>query len=153
MTLKSLPWCAVLALAASLIAGCDRYRITLNEQTLSEPLPLFSDFQVADAALRTCLQQAIIDQGIRHKEDLQTLSCSHGGIASLEGIEVFSGLRTLNLGNNQILGIAPLLFLGNLKALNLVDNPKLDCDQANKLKAQLPDSSALALPQHCIEPR
>ncbi|MGD9662371.1 MAG: leucine-rich repeat domain-containing protein [Porticoccaceae bacterium] len=138
-----------LMIVAGMLSACDRYRVTLNDRPISEPLPLFTNFQVADAALQNCLQQAIIDQGIRRKQDLQTLICSHAGITSLEGIEFFSSLHTLNLANNNLSNVSPLLFLGNLDAVNLEGNPSLDCDSSDKLAAHLPENGTLILPEHC----
>ncbi|MCK9504004.1 MAG: hypothetical protein M0Q95_07450 [Porticoccaceae bacterium] len=138
-----------LLIIAGLLSACDRYRVTLNDRPISEPLPLFTNFEVADAALQNCLQQAVIDQSIRRKHDLETLICSHAGITSIEGIQLFSSLSTLNLANNNLTDVSPLLFLGNLDAVNLEGNPALDCTGTKNLAAHLPQDGTLILPEHC----
>lgn len=140
----------VLAGLAATISACDRYRVTLNDQSISEPPPVLTDFQVADTALQTCLDQAVKDQGIRRTTDLETLNCSHGNIKSLDGLQLFSRIRTLNLGNNTLTTIEPLFSLVNLQALNLEENPSLNCTEARKLATQLAEASAVALPEHCL---
>ena len=135
--------------AALTIAGCDRYRVTLNERVVSEPPKLLGDIRLADKALATCLAQTIEDQRVRTVADLTTLVCTNAGIASLDGIETLSAIDTLNLASNSLTSTAPLLFLGNLTAVNLADNPALACDEAAKLRDHLPDRGTLILPEHC----
>ena len=131
------------------IAGCDRYRVTLNERVVSEPPRLLGDIRLADKALATCLAQTVEDQRIRTVADLTTLVCTNAGIASLDGIETLSAIETLNLASNRLTSAAPLLFLGNLTAVNLADNPELSCDEAARLRDHLPDQGTLILPEHC----
>ena len=135
--------------AAALLSACDRYLVTVNEQPVSQPRPLFSDFEVPDRGLNDCLRQAIADGEIRRPGQLEALTCSHAGIVSLEGIQVFSNLRTVNLANNRIVDPEPLLFLGTLHSVSLVENPDLDCDKLAALKAQLPPSGELHSPSQC----
>ena len=139
---------AIAALAA-LLSGCNRYLITVNDQPVSEPPPLLKGFRIADIALDTCVHQAITDRAIRQQTELETLICSHAGIASLEGIEFFSRLHTLNLANNNLTSIAPLLFMGSLHSVNLEKNPELDCNEVAKLAAQLPSGGKLVYPEQC----
>ena len=72
------------------------------------PLPLFSDYATADAALAACVQQAIEDQRVTRAEELKDLKCSKAGVASLAGIELFTGLQRLGLDGNRIASVAPL---------------------------------------------
>lgn len=131
------------------ISGCDRYRITLNDATISEPKTLLKNIEVADAGLKSCIEQVIADKGIRYKEDLKLLNCSHGNVTSLEGIQQFTKIHTLNLGNNLITDITPLLFLGELAALNLEGNDKLPCKGLANLKGQMAGEQNLIAPEHC----
>lgn len=129
------------------IAACDRYRITFNERTVSEPPPLFTDFEVSDYGLRNCLAQTIGERGIRRAGELVRLVCSHAGISSLDGIEIFTELATLGLANNQLTTIEPLLRLGKLRSVSLTANPQLDCGQA--LMLEQATGAEIQLPEHC----
>lgn len=152
-----------------LLAGCADYEFTVNEKRVYSPLPLFTDFQVADAALHDCIQQTIVDQKISNAGQLQVLHCSHAGIVSLQGLEVFTQLLSLYVPHNAISDITPLLHLVELEeldleanqlittgglaslpqlvSLNLKGNPQLQCasTEAAQQKARL----ELSLPRHC----
>ena len=140
-----------LALAALLMAvsGCDRYRVTVNERVISEPGRVLASVDVADDALKACIEQTARDRQIRTTDQLRTLVCTHGGIRDLEGIQVFSKLGTLNLANNELTTIAPLLFLGSLESVNLEGNGELDCGEVKSLQKQLPGDATLIAPGHC----
>lgn len=112
----------VLALSLLLLAGCAGYSYTINEREVFSPAPLFSGYEIADAALAGCVQQAIEDQRVTRAEDLRDLQCSQAGIASLAGIEVFTGLRRLGLDGNALGSVAALEALGDLSLLQLRDN-------------------------------
>lgn len=130
-------------------SGCDRYRVTLNDATISEPKTYLQNIDIADPSLKACIEQVVADREIRYKEDLTSLNCSHGNVASLEGIQQFNKIHTLNLGNNLITDVSPLLFLGDLAAVNLEDNDNLRCDDLAKLKAQMAGEQTLVAPTHC----
>lgn len=130
-----------------LLSGCDRYLFTFNERVVSEPPPLLTEFEVEDAALQTCLEQTIRDKKVRRPQELSQLRCTHAGIGNLEGIEVFSQLETINLADNQLDSIRPLLFLGQLNSANLEGNADLDCSEVSNLREQL--EGELRAPEHC----
>ena len=108
--------------AALLATGCGGYSFTLNDQTLFEPPPLFSDYRIADAALSACVRQAIADAGITRAEDLHDLNCSSAGIRSLAGIEVFIGLERIGLDGNALQSLSPLEVLTGLKLVQARSN-------------------------------
>ena len=138
----------VLAVAGTL-AGCDRYRVTLNERVMSEPPGLLRDVTVADPALQGCIDQTIVDLEIHTIDGLDTLVCTNAGIKSVDGIEALTHLRTLNLASNQLTTVAPLQFLGKLTSVNLVDNDQLACEDIAKLRQHLPGDGTLAAPKQC----
>lgn len=129
-----------------LLMGCNRYQITFNEQPIHTPPKLFTDYQIPDPALRNCVAQTVHDQGIAAAQDLRRLVCSNAGIASLDGIAIFSGLETLNLSSNALGSIAPLLAMPSLTQVDLRGNPGLDCRQATTLTAS---GVAATIPPHC----
>lgn len=162
--------CYVTCLSAALLGGCQGYDLIFNEQVVYSPKPLFSDFEVPDKALRTCLGQAIVDNRVTAADMLAGLNCSSAGIADLQGLSVFTGLSTLHLSSNQIRNLVELGSLTNLEELNLSDNlvidatpltvlpglRKLDLRNNNALQCphteQLRQVSLLLLPKHCKQP-
>ena len=105
-----------------LLWACQGYDFTVNDKVVYRAAPPFVDYTVADAALGECLKQAILDQAVTSAGQLTTLNCSHAGIASLQGIEVFTGLGALRLSSNTIADVQPLARLPALLELYLADN-------------------------------
>ena len=148
-------------------AACESYDFTVNEKLVYSPKPLFSDFTAPDAALQQCLEQAVIDGKITSASELTTLNCSHAGVTSLEGLQLFTAisrlklssnnirtiaplaaltiLEVLHLDSNQIVDTTPLLDLPALQELNLAQNPQLLCPSGSSLMAV----ETLTLPGHC----
>jgi len=153
----------------SLLSGCQNYQMTLNEAIVYTPPQVFTDFTTQDPRLRNCLDQAIKDQKVTRASDLRRLSCSHAGITSLIGLEIFLGLEELQLSHNNLTQLKPLALLGKLKVL-LVDhnklahipevltlgkleriesqgNPSLNCRDLDQLSANF--KGELKLPKQC----
>ncbi len=166
-------WKSAAPLLATLICltACGPYSITVNDNELYSPPTLFTNFKMKDGQLRDCLDQTIKDKAITQPNQLKRLACTHAGIQSLKGIEVFSQLEALNLNDNQLTGITPLARLGQLKqvllkgnrlkdaaallnllkleSLDIRDNPHLSCDDLNQLRTI--SSAQLSLPVQCEE--
>jgi hypothetical protein len=134
-----------LSVAAALF-GCERYAVTLNQQPVYTPPPLYSDFAVADLALRDCIKQTIIDSKVTRVEQLTALTCRHAGLTSLAGLEHFAFLQELDLSHNQLLDARVLAKLPQLKALKIQENPALRCDTLVEL-AQT--EVHITAPAHC----
>ena len=130
------------------IAACDRYQVTLNEREIYAPPILFGDYEILDPALRNCVAQAINDQKITVAEELKLLNCSYGGIVSLTGLDRFTKLETINLSNNKLETIKPLMFFGDLKRLNLQGNSGLSCKDLLSLGQLL--AADLYRPESCL---
>lgn len=141
----------LLVLVFTAIAGCAEYGFTINDKVVYNPEPLFSDFDVADPALQTCLSQAIADAKASSASALQTLNCSHADIASLDGLEMFTGIRQLKLTANRIESIAPLAQLTALEAVYLENNRITDAVPLYHLPAlafvDLTGNAGLACPE------
>jgi Leucine-rich repeat (LRR) protein len=155
-----------------LTAGCRSYSVSLNNNVVYTPLPLFKDFVITDAHLRTCVEQTINDKKITKAEDLKQLNCSHAGISSLSGLEKFYRIEELNLAENALQSIAPLSSLSQLKVLilrknnltsaepllhmlalqelDISDNAKLACGDLKQLAANFHQGDLkLFLPDQC----
>ncbi|NND66006.1 MAG: hypothetical protein HKN19_00340 [Halioglobus sp.] len=156
------------ALACAGLAGCQGYDFTVNDKVVYRAPTAFVDFNVGDPALAACIEQTIADQDITQVEQLVALNCSHAGIASLAGIEVFKGLAALRLSANQIVDVQPLARLPALLELYLADNqvenagPLLQLEKLRHLDLSGNTSLAcpaaagkggvavLLLPDHCL---
>ena len=135
---------SLLALILAL-GGCADYEFSVNDKLVYTPLPLFSDFSLADPALQTCVSQTISDEKITRVELLEKLNCSHAGISSLEGLDQFANLQILNLGQNQLRNVGVLSLLTELERVNLDGNPELDCASVGNWQTSI----ELTLPPHC----
>ena len=128
----------LVGLALLALAGCENYQVTLNEREIYSPPVLFTDYQIADAGLRACIEQTIIDQSIVRAEQLTALLCTYSGIETLTGLGRFNQLKTINLSNNKLKNIKPLMFFGQLQRVDLSDNPNLNCADIRSLAKLLP---------------
>jgi Leucine-rich repeat (LRR) protein len=129
-----------------LLAGCNRYEITLNDQPIHTPPHLFTDYRIEDPALRDCVAQTIYDNRITAGSQLTRLVCTHAGIADLRGLEIFGALEILNLADNNLTGVEPLLSLPSLTQLDLNANPGLNCSAGATLTAR---GIVVVLPEQC----
>jgi len=163
--------CLGLLLLAS-IAGCKSYSVSLNNNVVYTPLPLFKDFAIADTHLSNCVEQTINDKKITKAEDLKQLNCSHAGITSIAGLEKFYSLEELNLAENNLQSISalrnfsklqililrknnltsaePLLGLLALRELDISENTKLACGDLKQLAANFNKQDLkLIAPEQC----
>lgn len=134
------------ALLIPLLTSCRNYLFTVNEREVYAPPKVFTDYHIADAALRACVAQTLTDLNITRPGQLTRLVCTHANIGDLAGLEVFTSLAQLNLAHNRLTDIRPLLYLSHLTGIDLSANPDLVC--ADALLLQLP-TDRLQLPSHC----
>jgi len=155
--------------ALTALCACADYQFKVNERVVYEPAPLFSGYDIGDAALRDCVAQHIADARITAAAQLEELNCAHAGIADLTGLEIFTGLERLKLSNNaitdagplaplarlnqvyldgnQLRSIMPLRGLEQLGHLDLQNNPALLCMQLEYFSRQ--PQLTLESPAHC----
>ena len=161
-------------LIITMIAGCKTYSVSLNNKVVYTPAPLFKDFVIDDAHLRTCVEQTINDEKITKADDLKQLNCSHAGISSLAGLEKFHQIEQLNLAENVLQSIAPLsnfsqlrvlilrknnltsaeplLHLLALREVDISENAKLGCSDLKQLTANFHQGDLkLTLPEQCAK--
>lgn len=156
---------------AALIAGCKHYSVSLNNNVVYTPPPLFKKFSITDKYLRACVEQTIIDQRITKAEDLKQLNCSHAGISSLAGLETFYAIEQLNLSENILQSIVPLshfsklqilivrknnltnaeplLHMLALQELDISENTQLGCSDIKQFVANAQHDLKLTLPEQC----
>lgn len=161
-------------LLISLIAGCKTYSVSVNNNVVYTPPSLFKDFAIADAHLRACVEQTILDNQITKAEDLKQLNCSHAGINSLAGLEKFHSIEQLNLAENNLQSIVsianfsqlkvlilrknnltsaePLLHLLALREVDISENAKLACSDLKQFAANFHQGDLkLKAPEQCAK--
>lgn len=141
--------CSLLLLLPALAAGCSRYEVTFNDQPVHKPAKTFTDYDIADPALRTCIAQTIRDQRVSHAGELKRLVCTNAGIGSLSGLETFVALEALNLAGNDLAEIKPALALPSLVRVDLSGNSGLVCADASALTER---GVTTTVPPHCRQP-
>jgi Leucine-rich repeat (LRR) protein len=105
-----------------LVVSCADYQFKVNDRVVYTPAPLYAEYKIPDEALRECVKQHVGDGAMTNASQLTELNCSHGGVTSLEGIEVFVGLARLKLSSNAITNVGPLATLSQLTDLYLEGN-------------------------------
>ncbi|WP_170287276.1 leucine-rich repeat domain-containing protein [Halioglobus maricola] len=157
----------ITAVALLVSAGCGSYDLSVNERVVYTPLPLFSEYTLADEALRNCVSTEIERLKITQASQLRDLDCSDLGVESVAGLGIFTSvarlvlsdnrisdptelgklslLRDLQLANNKIVDPRGLYQLPALQSLDLRGNGSLTCP-GNSALLQLDE---LKLPGHC----
>ncbi|RYZ97584.1 MAG: leucine-rich repeat domain-containing protein [Moraxellaceae bacterium] len=156
------------------MAGCKTYSLSVNNNVVYTPPSLFKDFTIADARLRACVEQTILDKQITKAEDLKQLNCSHAGVNSLAGLEKFHAIEQLNLAENALQSVAPITNFSQLKVLilrknnltsaepllhllalrevDLSENAKLACNDLKQVAANFHKGDLkLTLPEQCAK--
>jgi len=162
--IKSLSKRVLVFVSALALGACASYEVSLNDQVLYTPPPLFSDYRIADPALKECVASTIRELKITDANALESLFCPDGNIQSLAGLEQFQAIKKLGLSRNKVnsLDIIGLLknleqvdlsfnhiskiedleVIKNLSYLNLKGNPIISC-------GSLESGPSLLLPEGC----
>ena len=152
----------------TLLSGCSRYSVSINDNTVYSPPGIFTDFSLSDKNLQDCIDDTIADEHLTKPEQLARLFCTNRAIYSLEGLEIFDGIQYLGLADNQLKSItelasltdleqvnlsgnsivdaAPLVRLQQLNYVDFTNNPALDCSSLQKL---LTKGVEVEAPDHC----
>ena len=156
-----------MCLTLLLLTACESYDFKVNDTVVYTPQPLFSDFDTPDAALRTCLEQAINDATVKNAIELSTLNCSHAGIEDLDGLSSFAGIKMLRLSSNRVRNLVEIGSITALEELHLDNNQVIDpvplyqlpalnfIDLSGNARLQCPRPGSFArvetviLPSHC----
>jgi len=102
--------------------------------TISEPKPLYQPLEILDENLRSCVSETIRSNLVTGVGDLKMLSCSYAGITNLAGIQQLTQLSHIKLDHNNLVGIEPLLFLENLRLVDITGNSEVACRDIAELK-------------------
>ncbi len=108
----------------------DSVAVTVNEKAKLEVVD-GDGVSFPDAGLAEVVARALgaTDLARRNEPEvalLQELNAARSGVANLAGLEMASGLKSLDLGGNRITDLTPLAALDGLTTLILSGNPNLE---------------------------
>jgi Leucine-rich repeat (LRR) protein len=115
-------------LAISLLSGvltaCSLkpYTLVLNDNVVYTPNESLRNAVTQDPGLQACLDQALERSSQTDPATVTLLACVGAGVQTLAGIEALVNLEQLELGDNAITNLSPLIPLKNLRVLGLRNN-------------------------------
>ena len=114
---------AVVIVLTFTISACSRYQVVLNDNVVYSPTgaPPTPNL-LNDANFQGCLNQYLSNAASKDPATVKLLACPSAGIQSLAGINALPNLEQLELSDNQISDLSPLLSLRNLRVLSLRNN-------------------------------
>jgi len=146
------------------------YTIVFNDNVLYSPNEILQQGILRDAGLQACLNQAMQSNELDDATGVTLLACPGVGVQSLAGIEALVNLEQLEISDNNITNLSPLLPLKNLRVLSmrnnaigdirplstlpilrfvsLEGNDRIPCGQLNTLQEKLGDT--LSRPLSCV---
>ncbi len=110
-TVREIVTQVTIAAAIGLGAGCDDDRLRSEDVNFPDP------------ALQACFEEILTTpSGKPYADEIELIRCNFSAIVSLEGIEVFSGLKELDLRESpQLAIIDPILSLPEITRVDLAD--------------------------------
>ncbi|WP_188207911.1 TraB/GumN family protein [Alkalibacillus aidingensis] len=132
--LRGFVWLAIFSVLV--ITGC-------QEQTIE-----FEDNQLESAII----DEIDADEEIIHSdvEGVQELDLANQEIESLEGLEAFTKLESLNIEGNNVSDLTPIMELENLSELNIVHNPLLEDEEQVALLTELAERQVVLMDEEQI---
>lgn len=113
-----------LMFATLLVSACNLnpYAISVNDNILYSPSGVIIEETVEDPGLQGCINSYLNDNPESTLETISQLSCTEAGITSLIGLNNIPNLGLLDLSNNNISDLSPLIYLENLRVLRIANN-------------------------------
>jgi Leucine-rich repeat (LRR) protein len=112
----------MLGLCLPLGACIHPYTVKLNDNVLFTPSEALRNAVTEDPGLQACLDQAMKRNEQTDPAAITLLACPGAGVETLAGIEALEKLEQLELSDNAIANLSPLLQLKNLRVLGLRNN-------------------------------
>jgi hypothetical protein len=159
-------------LLCCLVTACNLkpYTVVLNDNVVYTPNASLRNAITQDPGLQACLDQALERSAQSDPATVTLLSCVGAGVQTLAGIEALVNLEQLELGDNAITNLSPLIPLKKLRVLGLRNNSvgdirpldelpilrflslegneRVPCRQLDKLQQRL--GNTFGRPQSCI---
>lgn len=104
---------------------------------------------LTDLNLQICVGVASEAEGWNTLQEFAHLACVAKGVTSLDGLERFKSLLSLDLSNNQITDVSALRGLTQLQQLVLTGNDGIRCASLDNLEAAL-TSTVIVRPDSCV---
>ncbi|MES2624268.1 MAG: leucine-rich repeat domain-containing protein [Pseudomonadota bacterium] len=98
------------------------YTVTFNNNVVYSPNAAIRDKILDDPALQACLNQVLAGNAELDVESVKLIACPGAGITTLEGINKLSNLEQLDVSDNAVSNVSPLLGLKKLRVLSLRNN-------------------------------
>ena len=119
--------CLFLAIVLFLSSCSSRYQVVLNNNVLYSPIASnVTPSILGDADFQGCLNQHFASTGVDDPEQVTLLACPSASIGSLVGIGALPNLEQLELSDNSISDLRPLLSLKKLRVLSIRNNRVTD---------------------------
>jgi hypothetical protein len=114
------------ALCLPLGACFHPYTVTLNDNVVYSPNAAVRAAVTQDPGLQACLDRTLERIQQTDLASVKLLACPGAGVETLAGIEALVNLEQLELGDNEVTNLSPLLPLKNLRVLGLRNNRLAD---------------------------
>jgi len=107
-----------------LLVACKQnpYTVTFNNNVVYSPNAAIRDKVLDDPALQACLNQVLASNTDMDLEGVTLIACPAAGITTLEGIANLPNLEQLDVSDNAISNVSPLLGMKKLRVLGLRNN-------------------------------
>jgi hypothetical protein len=112
------------ACAFFLLAACAQnpYTFIFNDNIVYSPNAAIRNKVVEDPALQACLNQVLASNPELNADSVKLIACPAAGITTLDGIGNLPNLEQLDVSDNTISNVSPLLALKKLRVLGLRNN-------------------------------
>ena len=134
---KSIRLFLIILSTAGVLNACssNAYKVTLNNNVLYDPYPVTDSGLLNDANLQGCLNQVLITTGNSDPTQITSLACPSAGVENLQGIAALSNLEQIDLSDNTISDLGPLINLKKLRVASLRNNRIRYIDILNAMPA------------------
>ncbi len=115
------------------LSACMPYTVTLNDNVVYTPNEALRNAVTQDAGLQACLDQALERDSQTDPATVTLLACPGAGVETLAGIEALVNLEQLELSDNAVTNLSPLIPLKKLRVVGLRNNSVGDVRPLNEL--------------------
>ena len=104
-----------------------------------------ADVSLGDPVLQQCIDDA--SGNLVEVVELTALTCA--SVSDTTGLDIFSALASLDLADNSLSSLQPLLQLENLQFLDISGSPLLPCEEVDALARRLMEGTDLITDDTC----
>ena len=125
MKIMSVPLYRFIAISAAfLVVACKQnpYTVTFNDNVVYSPNAAIRDKVLEDPALQACLNRVLSSNTELDLAGVTLIACPGAGITTLDGIGKLPNLEQLDVSDNAVSNVSPLLGSKKLRVLSLRNN-------------------------------